>query len=120
MRATQLFGTSVARRLILTGELIAADEALRIGLVDAVFSAEQFKAEVEARVAQILTRGPDARRRVKHLLRQHAADGVDLAAQFDAEARAFAECYRTGEPLEGMSAFLEKRPAKWTDRKSVV
>jgi enoyl-CoA hydratase/carnithine racemase len=113
VRATQLLGAAVARRLILTGELLAADEALRIGLVDAVFAAEQFAAEVEARVAQILTRGPQARQRVKQLLRQHAADGVDLAAQYDAEARAFAECYRTAEPLEGMSAFLEKRPAKW-------
>lgn len=115
VRSTHLLGQSVARRLILTGELIAADEALRIGLVDAVFPAEKFSAEVEARITQILTRGPQARRRVKHLLRRHAADGVDLAAQFDAEARAFAECYRTGEPREGMSAFLEKRPTKWLD-----
>lgn len=117
VRATHLLGAAVARRLILTGELLAADEALRIGLVDAVFSGEKFSDEVEARVTQILTRGPQARQRVKHLLRQHAADGIDLAAQFDAEARAFAECYRTGEPREGMSAFLEKRPAKWLDER---
>lgn len=114
VRATQLLGTAVARRLILTGELVAADEALRIGLVDAVFPAVKFGDEVEARVAQVLTRGSQARQRAKHLLHQHAADGINLAAQYDAEARAFAECYRTGEPLEGMSAFLEKRPAKWT------
>ena len=101
------------RRLILTGELIAAEEALRIGLVNAVFRVEQFREEVAARIAQLLTRAPQARRRVKHLLAQHAADGIDLAAQYEAEARAFAECYRTGEPLEGMSAFLEKRPAQW-------
>ncbi len=113
VRATHLLGAAVARRLILTGELIEADEALRIGLVDAVFPAEKFSDEVEARITQILTRGPQARQRVKHLLRQHAAGGVDLAVQYDAEARAFAECYRTGEPREGMSAFLEKRPAAW-------
>ena len=113
VRATRLLGAAVARRLILTGELIAADEALRVGLVDAIFPAETFDDEVEARIAQLLTRGPQARRRVKHLLRQHATDGVDLTAQYDAEARAFAECYRTGEPLEGMSAFLEKRTAQW-------
>lgn len=113
VRATHLLGAAVARRLILTGELIAADEALRMGLVDAVFPSEKFSGEVEARVTQLLTRGPQARRRVKHLLRQHAADGIDLAAQYDAEARAFAECYRSGEPLEGMSAFLEKRTAAW-------
>lgn len=114
VRATRLLGPAIARRLILTGELLAADEALRIGLVDAVFPVDKFNENVEACVAQVLTRAPQARQRVKHLLRQHAADGVDLAAQFDAEARAFAECYRNGEPLEGMSAFLEKRPAKWT------
>jgi enoyl-CoA hydratase/carnithine racemase len=113
VRATHLLGAAVARRLILTGELIAADEALRIGLVDAVFPADRFHDEVESRITQILTRGPQARQRAKHLLRQHVADSVDLATQYDAEARAFAECYRTGEPLEGMSAFLEKRPAKW-------
>jgi enoyl-CoA hydratase/carnithine racemase len=115
VRATQLLGAAVARRLILTGELLAADEALRIGLVDAVFPSEQFGDEVEARVAQVLTRAPHARRRVKHLLQQLAADGINVAAQLDAEARAFAECYRNGEPLEGMSAFLEKRPAKWPE-----
>ncbi len=113
VRAAHLLGAAVARRLILTGELIAADEALRIGLVDAVFPADKFSGEVEARIAQILTRGPQARQRVKHLLRQHAADGIDLAAQYDAEAHAFAECYRTGEPQEGMSAFLAKRPVAW-------
>lgn len=113
VRATQLLGAAVARRLILTGELIAADEALRIGLVDAVFAAEQFGDELETRVAQVLTRGPKARQRVKHLLQQHLAGGASVAAQYDAEARAFAECYRTGEPQEGMSAFLEKRPADW-------
>ena len=115
VRATQLLGMAVARRLILTGELVSADEALRVGLVDAVFTPEKFATEVDARVAQILTRGPQARRRAKHLLQQHAAGGVNLAAQYDAEARAFAECYRTGEPHEGMSAFLEKRPPQWTN-----
>ena len=85
-----------------------------MGLVDAVFTPDTFATEVDARVAQLLTRGPQARRRAKHLLQQHAADGVNLAAQYDAEARAFAECYQTGEPQEGMSAFLEKRPSQWT------
>lgn len=115
VRATHLLGAAVAGRLILTGELIAASEALRVGLVDAVFSAEVFCDEVESRVAQILTRGPKARQRAKHLLRQHAASGADLAAQFDAEASAFAECYRTDEPHEGMTAFLEKRKANWAN-----
>ncbi len=113
VRATQLLGAAVARRLILTGELISSEEAWCAGLVDAIFPPEKFTAEVEVRVAQILTRGPQARRRSKHLLQQQVADGANLTAQYDAEARAFAECYRTGEPHEGMSAFLEKRPPNW-------
>ena len=114
VRATQLLGVATARRLILTGELILAEEALRIGLVDGVFLAEQFGSQMKERIRQILTRAPQARRRVKHLLAQHAADGSNLEAQYEAEARAFAECYRTGEPLEGQSAFLEKRAATWS------
>ena len=113
VRATQLLGAAVARRLILTGELVSAEEAWRMGLVDAVFPPDQFSAEVEVCVAQVLTRGPQARRRAKHLLHQQSADGANLIAQYDAEARAFAECYRTGEPHAGMSAFLEKRPPNW-------
>lgn len=114
VRATQLLGAAAARRLVLSGELIGTDESLRIGLVDVVFPTERFSAELEARIAQILTRGPQARIRAKNLLRQHLADGIDFAAEFAAEARAFAECFRTEEPLKGMSAFLEKRPAKWS------
>ena len=53
VRATQLLGMAVARRLILTGELVSADEALRVGLVDAVFPSERFTEEVDARVAQM-------------------------------------------------------------------
>lgn len=113
VRATQLLGAAAARRLILTGELVSADEAWRIGLVNSVFPSDKFVAEVEGCVAGILTRGPQARRRAKHLLQQQAADGRNLTAQYDAEARAFAECYRTDEPLEGMSAFLEKRAPQW-------
>jgi enoyl-CoA hydratase/carnithine racemase len=113
VRATQLLGGAIARRLILTGELISATEALRIGLVDGVFIAEQFRYQIEKVIEQVLKCGPQARRRVKYLLQQHVSPGTDLASQYEAEARAFAECYSTGEPIEGQTAFLEKRAAKW-------
>lgn len=113
VRATHLLGVAVARRLILTGELIGAEEARNCGLVDAVFPVEQFREEVAMRISQILSRAPNARRRVKHLLQQHAADGIDIVAQLDAEARAFSECYRTSEPHEGQTAFLQKRTPAW-------
>ena len=113
VRATHLLGGAIARRLILTGELISATEALRIGLVDGVFLAEQFGFQIERLIEQVLKCAPQARRRVKHLMLQHVSQGAELTSQYEAEARAFAECYPTGEPLEGQAAFLEKRVANW-------
>lgn len=112
VRAARLLGTAAARRMILTGELLVADEALRLGLVDSVSPADTFREAVEARVAQILLRGPHARRLAKHLL--HTFEGPDIDEQLRAEARAFAACYKTDEPAEGTAAFLEKRVPNWS------
>lgn len=116
VRAAHLLGGAVARRLVLTGELILPAEALRIGLIDGVFLSEQFGFQIEKAVEQVLKCAPKARHRVKHLLLEHNSQKADLASQYEAEARAFAECYRTGEPLEGQTAFLEKRSAAWSAR----
>lgn len=111
VRATRILGPAVARRLILTGELIAAREALRLGLVDAVAPEAGFRAVVDERIEQILTRGLQARAAAKSLIA--ALEGSDIGIQLQAEARAFAECYSTNEPNEGMRAFLTKRAADW-------
>lgn len=111
VRATRLLGCAVAKRLILTGELLSAEAALRCGLVDDVVSDDQFRDAVEQRVAALLSRGPQARKQAKRLITDFG--GGTLAELFEAEALGFAECYRTGEPVTGMTAFLEKRPAVW-------
>ncbi|MCC7419619.1 MAG: enoyl-CoA hydratase/isomerase family protein [Planctomycetaceae bacterium] len=111
VQTVRLFGSALARRLILTGELLTADEALRVGLVDSLTPDEGFRAAVDARVAQILTRGPSAHRMVKHLVRRF--EGLDIDAELTAEAVAFADCYRAPEAAEGTTAFLEKRPPKF-------
>lgn len=112
VRATRVLGSAVARRMILSGELLPAQEALQLGLVDEVSPDQSFREVVEARVQTLLGRGPFARAQAKKLIRQF--EGPDSTAQFEAEALAFAECYRTGEPQIGMQAFLEKRDAQWT------
>lgn len=111
VRATRVLGSAVARRMILSGELLPAQTALQLGLVDEVSPDESFRDAVEARIQTLLGRGPFARAQAKKLIRQF--EGPDSAAQFEAEALAFAECYRTGEPQIGMQAFLEKRDAQW-------
>lgn len=111
VRATRLLGSDVARRLILTGELVTASVALQLGLVDEVSPDEDFRSAVDARIELVASRGPHARATAKALIGQF--EGPDSEAQFEAESRAFATCYPTGEPELGMSAFLNKVSADW-------
>ncbi len=111
VRSTLLFGAAVAKRVILSGELLPASETARLGVVDTVFSDAEFRAGVDARIAQFLKSGPTAVASAKRLI----ADiyGVELQDLLDMEAEEFSQCYAGGEPLEGIGAFLEKRTAMW-------
>lgn len=111
VRATLLFGPAVARRVILSGELLPAAEAARLGVVDAVFPDAEFRAGVDARIAQFLKAGPAAVASVKRLIEDVYA--IELDDLLVMEAARFAKCYGTLEPAEGTAAFLEKRPAQW-------
>lgn len=111
VRVCRLFGAAVARRLILCGELLSANEAHRLGIVDSVTADDGFRDAVDERIALLLKRGPNACHTAKSLIA--AFEGPDLNEQLRAEARAFAECYRSPEAREGFAAFLEKRPPQW-------
>ena len=112
VRAPRILGSASARRLILTGELVDAATALQLGLVDSVADDEPtLRTLVDTRVATILGRGPNARALAKSLITDF--EGPPSEAQFEAEAQAFAACYRTSEPNVGMTAFLEKATPDW-------
>lgn len=111
VRTARLLGSAAARRLVLTGELIPAATALQLGLVDQVTSEDEFRAAIDERVKLVASRGPHARAASKKLIAQF--EGPEAQTQFLAESRAFAECYPTGEPELGMSAFLSKTDADW-------
>ena len=112
VRAPRVLGSASARRLILTGELVDAATALQLGLVDAVAEDEaELRILVDERIAIVLRRGPNARALAKSLIA--AFEGPPSEEQFEAEARAFAACYRTSEPHIGMAAFLGKSDADW-------
>lgn len=111
VRANRLLGPAVAARLILTGELLSAADARRLGLVDDVFPDAEFAVRVQEQVVRLQTRGPQACAIAKRLIAQLQAEEIE--GQLIAEARAFAECYRTAEPGEGTRAFLEKRSPVW-------
>jgi isohexenylglutaconyl-CoA hydratase len=108
-------GISQARRLALTGTRFDGREAARIGLVHHVCDD---KATFEATLAKILADlgrcAPAANAATKRLL--IASRTVPLDALLDEAADAFAGALRSHEGREGVTAFLEKRPAAWIDK----
>lgn len=112
-RLPRLIGPGYAAEMILTGRHVGADEALRIGLVNAVHPLPRLLPEAIAMAAQIGKNGPRAIRMAKRLmsLALSGNPGSGLAA----EAAAFASAFESAEQREGMGAFLDKRPASFQD-----
>ena len=105
-------GIRQARRLMLTGERIAATEAARIGLIHEVVPPERLDDAVAALLDGLLKGGPAALAAVKRLLRDLAGRPID-AALVDDTARRIAALRATAEAREGVAAFLDKRQPVW-------
>ena len=110
-RLPRLVGRGVATRLILSGEPIRADEALRIGLVDEVCEPDALLERARELLRTILANGPRAVAASLAAIRQGLDQTQDEGMQ--TEARAFAELCGGDEMREGTAAFLEKRPPKF-------
>lgn len=110
-RLPRLVGSGVALQMILQGDPIDAQEALRIGLVNGVFEQASLLDEVKKIASRIVSRGPQALALAKRAVRRGAhlslQDGLDL------EADLFGIISSTDEMKEGMAAFLEKRKPSW-------
>jgi len=108
-------GTRQARRYALTGETIAAEAALDLGLLHELVAADALDAKVGEVVAELLKGGPQAQRECKELIREVApTQGAPSEAVRRATAQRLARLRVSEEGQEGMGAFLEKRPARWT------
>jgi len=110
-RLARLVGRGAAMKILLTGAIVPAAEALRIGLVDEVVAAEALMTRAEALAAEIAANAPIA-------LRQTLAavdGGLDLTLEqgLALEAGLFGECCATADKAEGTLAFLGKRAAVW-------
>jgi len=103
----RLIGLGRAAEMVYTGEMIDAHEAERIGLINKVVSPGGLKQATRQMAEKVLRNGPTAVALQKKLIAQWMELGLD--ASIEAGIRAFRECYKTDEPREGMSAFLEKR-----------
>jgi len=110
-RLPRLVGMAKAKELLLTGDMIKADEAYRIGLVNKVVSPESLMDEARKLAETILTKGPVSIKMIKACVNRGMQTDIDTAAAFEADA--FGLCFASGETKEGMTAFLEKREAKF-------
>ena len=110
-RLPRLVGKGIAMQLVLAGEMISAQEAHRIGLVNDVVPAGELIARAEAIAAKIIANAP--------LAIQYAMEAVNrgldlpLADGLYLEATLFGVCCATEDKNEGTKAFLEKRPAQF-------
>ena len=113
-RLPRLVGKGRALQLILTGEIITAQEAYRIGLVNEVVPASDVISRAEAILKQIFSNAPLAVKysleAVNKGLEASQAEGLSLEASY------FGLCSGTEDKKEGTSAFLEKRVAKFQSR----
>jgi enoyl-CoA hydratase len=110
-RLPRLVGKGAALKLILTGEMIGAAEALRIGLVEEVTPASELMPRAKALAATIAGMAPIAVRQC--IAAVHAGYDLPLDEALAHEAALFGICCGTADKAEGTKAFLEKRTANW-------
>jgi enoyl-CoA hydratase len=113
-RLPRRIGPARALELLATARQVKADEAAAIGLVNHVYPAAQLGAKGLEAARAIAAKGPAAVRLVKRAVRQGA--NLDLFAACALETDLFAHSFLTHDRQEGMSAFLEKRPARFTGK----
>jgi enoyl-CoA hydratase len=112
-RLARIVGIGKARELIYTGDLIDAQEALRIGLVNRVVVPDALMDEVKALCNKIIEVGPIAVRVAKTVINRGVGVNMNTAQSYEMEA--FSMLFSTDETQVGMKAFLEKRKPRWIE-----
>lgn len=106
-RLVRLVGAGMAKQMIYTARNIKAEEAYRIGLVNAVYPLEELYAAAEKLAKQIASNAPVAVRASKKAINEGLQVDIDSAVVI--EEGSFGSCFGTADQREGMGAFMEKR-----------
>ena len=106
-RLSRIVGSGMARELVFSARNIKAPDALRIGLVNAVYPQEELMDQAMKLANRIAGNAPIAVQAAKRAMVQGASLPIDQAVV--CEEKAFASCFETEDQKEGMGAFLEKR-----------
>jgi enoyl-CoA hydratase len=113
-RLPRQVGLGHAMRLILTGAIIPADEASAIGLIEMVVPAESLREKTMELASQIASKSPLTLRVAKEAMRASQRMAIEEGSLYERDL--FCLCFSTEDKAEGVSAFLEKRPATWKGR----
>ena len=107
-RLIQLIGKGKAFELLMTADIVKADEALRLGLITHVIPSDALMAKAEEILGKIMDKAPVAITKVIACVNAFYTDGID-GLQFEVDR--FGDCCETEDFKEGASAFLQKRKA---------
>jgi len=110
-RLSRIIGLSNALHLLLTADMIDANEALRLGLVQKVTSPEELMDEARKIALKIASKGKIAVQKAKEVTVKGYFMNFDEASKL--EIKEFGALFKNGESDEGMKAFLEKRKPNW-------
>lgn len=110
-RLARLVGKGRAKELVFTGEMIDADEACRIGLINRVVAKDQLMDATRALAMKMCNKSASAIKIAKEAIDNGLEMDFARAARYEADL--FALCFTTPDCKEGISAFLEKRPARF-------
>ncbi len=110
----RIVGTARAVELLLTGEMIDAREAARLGIVNRVVPLDQLEQAVKAMAERLAAGPPLVYARTKEAVYRNEAEG--LAAAIDFEHRAQMDCIRSDDAREGIGAFLARRAPRFQGR----
>ncbi len=113
-RLPRLVGKGRALEMVMTGNMVSADQAQSIGLVNHVYAADELMAKAEEMARTIMSKGPAAVAMCIRLVNEGLDLPLDEAKAH--EAKLFGEICATGDMKEGTAAFMEKRKPNFTGK----
>jgi len=108
----RLIGSGNALQMLLTAELVSAQDALRMNLVQEVVESERLDERARELAETIAGNAPIAAQIAKHLVRMAQSTSLDVGLAYENDT--FAYCFTTNDAAEGRAAFAEKRPPRFT------
>ena len=112
-RLPKIIGVGRANELITTGKIINAEEALRIGLANIISSQDELLSSARKMATTILRNGPRAIASSLYCIKEGLS--VPIKEGMKIEVQEFSKLFHHDEQMEGLTAFIEKRPANFRD-----